>query len=149
MIWLCANLFWRIIHSLSNCVTAVAACLCVHSMRIIDDDIGLKTIGTPAGQESGESEDEAPTVAAVVDDRPDHVQRMEQYRKDQRWKVLGRDQPGGDGETETEREEPGQRERNRARERGTGPERERKGLGEREGGDGEREEPGQRERGRG
>ncbi|KAK7105751.1 BUD13 homolog [Littorina saxatilis] len=64
--------------------------------RIIDDDIDLKTFGASASNEQEQSEDEAPTVAEVVDERPEHVKRLEQYRKDQRWKILGKDKEEDD-----------------------------------------------------
>ena len=73
----------------------------------------MKSISTSAADAPEESEDEAPTVAEIVDERPEHVRRLEEYRKNQRWKVLGKD-----GEQDGERERGvGQRWRMRWRER--------------------------------
>ena len=60
-------------------------------MRIIDDDVDLKTVNSSMATAADISEDEAPTVAEVVDERPEHVKRLEAYRKDRRWKVMGKD----------------------------------------------------------
>ncbi|XP_059167247.1 BUD13 homolog [Physella acuta] len=62
-------------------------------LRIIDDDIDLKELRV--NQASEELFDDAPTVADVVDERPKHVQLLEQYRKNSRWKVLGEDDEDG------------------------------------------------------
>ena len=61
----------------------------------------MKSISTSAADAPEESEDEAPTVAEIVDERPEHVRRLEEYRKNQRWKVLGKD---GEQDGERERE---------------------------------------------
>lgn len=58
------------------------------SVRIIDDDADLKTLkSTAAGVDV--SDDEAPTVAEFIDERPQHIRRLEEYRNTGRWKVLG------------------------------------------------------------
>ena len=75
----------------------------------------MKTISTPADAQE-ESEDEAPTVAEVVDERPEHVKRLEEYRKDERWRALGNDGER-DGERDQERERVIEKERESERER--------------------------------
>ncbi|CAL1539805.1 unnamed protein product [Lymnaea stagnalis] len=62
-------------------------------LKIIDDDIDLKQL--KQHQSKGEDLDEAPIVAEIIDERPKHVQQLEQYRKNSRWKVLGEDDEDG------------------------------------------------------
>ena len=65
------------------------------SVRIIDDDVDLRK-GPNEGSKPQESDDDdAPTVAEIIDERPKHVQDLEAYRKNKQWKVLGAKQ--GDG----------------------------------------------------
>ncbi|XP_072885934.1 BUD13 homolog [Hemitrygon akajei] len=59
-------------------------------MRIVDDDVTLKSLAKEKALEveSGE-EDEAPVVAEVIDERPVVIQRMEEFRSSNKWKILG------------------------------------------------------------
>ncbi|KFV74806.1 BUD13 [Dryobates pubescens] len=58
-------------------------------MRIVDDDVSWSSIA--AVQEKEEEEDEAdmPVVAEFIDERPDEVKLMEEFRTNAKWKLLG------------------------------------------------------------
>ncbi|KAK3703291.1 hypothetical protein RRG08_017335 [Elysia crispata] len=60
-------------------------------LQIIDDDVDFKRKDRGGAAEL-EDEEEAPTVAEVVDERPKHVQQLEAYRKSNRWKTLGQEE---------------------------------------------------------
>ncbi|XP_072094377.1 BUD13 homolog isoform X1 [Mobula birostris] len=59
-------------------------------MRIVDDDVTWKSLAKEKALEveSGE-EDEAPVVAEIIDERPVVIQRMEEFRSSNKWKILG------------------------------------------------------------
>ncbi|KAM6043487.1 BUD13 homolog isoform 2-T3 [Chlamydotis macqueenii] len=59
-------------------------------MRIVDDDVGWSSIAA-AQEKEEEEEDEAdmPVVAEFIDERPDKVKLMEQFRTNAKWKLLG------------------------------------------------------------
>ncbi|XP_014677513.1 PREDICTED: BUD13 homolog [Priapulus caudatus] len=61
------------------------------SMRIIDDDIDLQSLGTAPAETGVEQveDDEGPAVAAFIDERPEHVWKTEAYREDPHWKIIG------------------------------------------------------------
>ncbi|GFN99338.1 LOW QUALITY PROTEIN: Bud13 homolog [Plakobranchus ocellatus] len=59
-------------------------------LKIIDDDADFKRKDKD-GPEVLEEEEEAPFVAEVIDERPKHVQQLEAYRKNSRWKILGQE----------------------------------------------------------
>ena len=59
-------------------------------MKIVDDDIDVKALALDNSEITvddliGEND---PTVAGVIDERPEHVQILEKYRDDNRWKAL-------------------------------------------------------------
>ncbi|KAK0040607.1 BUD13 [Biomphalaria pfeifferi] len=56
-------------------------------IKIIDDDVDLKQLQAERG--GLEDLDEGPVVAEVIDERPKHIQQLEQFRKNDRWKLLG------------------------------------------------------------
>uniref|UniRef100_UPI00398E8530 BUD13 homolog n=1 Tax=Pristiophorus japonicus TaxID=55135 RepID=UPI00398E8530 len=62
-------------------------------MRIVDDDVTWKSLAKEkeAALEAAESDedDEAPVVAEFIDERPDVVQQMEEFRSSNKWKILG------------------------------------------------------------
>ena len=73
----------RLIFSYLSCF------FCVR-MRILDDDIDVtalvpSNVGNTLDEDIG---DDTPTVADVIDERPEHVQQLEKYRQDSRWKRL-------------------------------------------------------------
>ena len=51
---------------------------------------GLKPTGGVEAEEE-EGEEEEPTVAEFVDERPDEVKLLEQFRQSKNWKVIGGD----------------------------------------------------------
>ncbi|XP_071841928.1 uncharacterized protein [Apostichopus japonicus] len=61
------------------------------TMVIVDDDVDIKSLA-PSEEtvEKVEEElyDDAPTVAGVVDERPEEDQRIEEYRQSNKWKML-------------------------------------------------------------
>nr|KAG5708706.1 hypothetical protein BaRGS_034923 [Batillaria attramentaria] len=65
------------------------------NVRIIDDDVDLKSY-QPSTATVEDLEDEAPTVAEFIDERPEHVRRLEEYRQAGRWKVMGKDKDEND-----------------------------------------------------
>ncbi|KAK6172268.1 hypothetical protein SNE40_015966 [Patella caerulea] len=59
--------------------------------RIVDDDVDFHSL-LPENIENTLEEDVGdndPTVAEFIDERPEHVKRVEEYRKDDRWKIMG------------------------------------------------------------
>ena len=59
-------------------------------MRIFDDDIDVtalvpENVANTLDEDIG---DDNPTVADVVDERPEHVKQLEKYRQDSRWKLM-------------------------------------------------------------
>ncbi|XP_051668141.1 BUD13 homolog isoform X8 [Manacus candei] len=59
-------------------------------MRIVDDDVSWNSIAA-APQKEEEEDDEAdmPVVAEFIDERPDEVKLMEEFRTNSKWKLLG------------------------------------------------------------
>lgn len=60
--------------------------------RIVDDDVDFKSL-LPSNLENTLEEDVGdndPTVADIIDERPDYIKHLEAYRDDNRWKVLGK-----------------------------------------------------------
>ncbi|XP_060702631.1 BUD13 homolog isoform X2 [Hemiscyllium ocellatum] len=59
-------------------------------MRIVDDDVTWKSLEKEKEKEAAEDEDdEAPVVAEFIDERPEIVQQMEEFRLSNKWKILG------------------------------------------------------------
>ncbi|KAM8795478.1 BUD13 homolog [Eudromia elegans] len=59
-------------------------------MRIVDDDVSWSSLAAaPDGPEEEEDEGDMPVVAEFVDERPDEVKLMEQFRSNAKWKLLG------------------------------------------------------------
>lgn len=58
-------------------------CYCCR-LKLVDEDISL---GVTAPGNSV-SDDEDPTVAEVVDERPEMIRKMEEFRSSQKWKTL-------------------------------------------------------------
>ncbi|XP_077985046.1 uncharacterized protein LOC144439683 isoform X2 [Glandiceps talaboti] len=62
------------------------------SVKIVDDDIAIHNIAPKVEDiEEAPFMDEAPQVAGIVDERPDEVIQLEQYRSEGRWKLIGKD----------------------------------------------------------
>uniref|UniRef100_S4RYL6 BUD13 homolog n=1 Tax=Petromyzon marinus TaxID=7757 RepID=S4RYL6_PETMA len=61
-------------------------------VRIIDDDVDWR-IPVVADDDANKAaeEEEVPLVAEFVDERPLHLQRMEEFRTNSKWKLLGQD----------------------------------------------------------
>uniref|UniRef100_A0A452HG30 BUD13 homolog n=1 Tax=Gopherus agassizii TaxID=38772 RepID=A0A452HG30_9SAUR len=59
-------------------------------MRIVDDDVSWNSISA-AQEKEEEEEDEGdlPVVAEFIDERPEEVKRMEEFRTNSKWKLLG------------------------------------------------------------
>uniref|UniRef100_A0A8C5TLI8 BUD13 homolog n=1 Tax=Malurus cyaneus samueli TaxID=2593467 RepID=A0A8C5TLI8_9PASS len=67
-----------------------AAPLPAARMRIVDDDVSWKSIAAaPEKEEEEEDEGDMPVVAEFIDERPDEVKLMEEFRTNSKWKVLG------------------------------------------------------------
>ncbi|MBN3325322.1 BUD13 protein, partial [Atractosteus spatula] len=58
-------------------------------MRIVDDDVDWKQLIKSEEKDDYEEEEEAPVVAEVIDERPEEVKRLEEFRNTKRWKTLG------------------------------------------------------------
>lgn len=56
---------------------------------MVDEDIG---VGLMAAVNST-SDDENPTIAEVVDERPEFVRKMEEFTSSQKWKSLANGTP--------------------------------------------------------
>lgn len=57
----------------------------------MDDDVDMKSL-LPANLSNTLDEDVGdndPTVADVIDERPEHVKQLEKYRSSGQWKVMG------------------------------------------------------------
>ncbi|CAH1797408.1 unnamed protein product [Owenia fusiformis] len=63
------------------------------TVRIVDDDVDFST--TQPDNNDGTIDDftgdNDPTVAEVVDERPEHIKRLEAYRKSEKWKTVDKD----------------------------------------------------------
>ncbi|OXB81334.1 UNVERIFIED_CONTAM: hypothetical protein H355_014378 [Colinus virginianus] len=58
-------------------------------MRIVDDDLGWSSIAAVPEKEEEEDEGDMPVVAEFIDERPDEVKLMEEFRTNAKWKLLG------------------------------------------------------------
>ncbi|XP_015283536.1 PREDICTED: BUD13 homolog isoform X2 [Gekko japonicus] len=59
-------------------------------MRIVDDDVSWKSIYNVQEKEEEEEEDgDLPVVAEFIDERPEEVKWMEEFRGSKKWKLLG------------------------------------------------------------
>nr|XP_047919482.1 BUD13 homolog isoform X4 [Anser cygnoides] len=58
-------------------------------MRIVDDDVSWSSLAAGGEQEEEEDEADLPVVAEFVDERPDEVKLMEEFRTNTKWKLLG------------------------------------------------------------
>ncbi|NWH64228.1 BUD13 protein, partial [Geococcyx californianus] len=58
-------------------------------MRIVDDDISWNSIAAIQEKEEEEDEGDMPVVAEFIDERPDEVKLMEEFRTNTKWKLLG------------------------------------------------------------
>ncbi|XP_029030095.1 BUD13 homolog isoform X2 [Betta splendens] len=59
-------------------------------LKIVDDDIDWKQT-VKEEYEIEEDEEDAPVIAEVIDDRPEEVKQLEDFRTSNRWKVIGAD----------------------------------------------------------
>ena len=67
-----------------------------HRPRIIDDDVDFKSL-LPDNLENTLEEDvgdNEPTVADIIDERPDHIKRLEAYRASGKWKTVNDNKNG-------------------------------------------------------
>ncbi|XP_038236643.1 BUD13 homolog isoform X1 [Dermochelys coriacea] len=59
-------------------------------MRIVDDDVSWNSISAAQEKEEvEEDEGDLPVVAEFIDERPEEVKRMEEFRTNNKWKLLG------------------------------------------------------------
>ncbi|RMB91940.1 hypothetical protein DUI87_31468 [Hirundo rustica rustica] len=58
-------------------------------MRIVDDDVSWNSIAAAPEKEEEDDEADLPVVAEFIDERPDEVKLMEEFRTNSKWKVLG------------------------------------------------------------
>ncbi|XP_041314121.1 BUD13 homolog isoform X2 [Pyrgilauda ruficollis] len=59
-------------------------------MRIVDDDVSWNSIAAgPDKEEEEEDEGDMPVVAEFIDERPEEVKLMEEFRTNSKWKLLG------------------------------------------------------------
>ncbi|XP_066563777.1 BUD13 homolog isoform X2 [Amia ocellicauda] len=61
-------------------------------MRIVDDDVDWKQLiqtEEKENHEEEEEEEEAPVVAEVIDERPEEVRSLEQFRTSNKWRLMG------------------------------------------------------------
>ncbi|XP_048369466.1 BUD13 homolog [Sphaerodactylus townsendi] len=59
-------------------------------MRIVDDDVSWKSISDLQEKEEEEVDDgDLPVVAEFIDERPEEVKWMEEFRTSNKWKLLG------------------------------------------------------------
>ncbi|XP_077160961.1 BUD13 homolog [Paroedura picta] len=59
-------------------------------IRIVDDDVSWKSISNVQEKEEEEVEDgDLPVVAEFIDERPEEVKWMEEFRASKKWKLLG------------------------------------------------------------
>ncbi|NWX67790.1 BUD13 protein, partial [Alca torda] len=58
-------------------------------MRIVDDDVSWNSIAAVPEKEEEEDEGDMPVVAEFIDERPDEVKLMEEFRTNAKWKLLG------------------------------------------------------------
>ncbi|XP_064588209.1 BUD13 homolog isoform X2 [Zonotrichia leucophrys gambelii] len=58
-------------------------------MRIVDDDVSWNSIAAAPEKEEEEDEGDMPVVAEFIDERPEEVKLMEEFRTNSKWKLLG------------------------------------------------------------
>ncbi|XP_030918285.1 BUD13 homolog isoform X3 [Geospiza fortis] len=58
-------------------------------MRIVDDDVSWNSIAAAPEKEEEEDEGDMPVVAEFIDERPEEVKLMEEFRTNTKWKLLG------------------------------------------------------------
>ena len=58
----------------------------------MDDDVDLKSLLPENLSNTLEEDvgDNDPTVADVIDERPEHVKQLEKYRSSGQWRVMGK-----------------------------------------------------------
>ncbi|KAG8434501.1 hypothetical protein GDO86_012761 [Hymenochirus boettgeri] len=59
-----------------------------NGMRIVDDDAEDWKKLSSKQEEAAEEEEDQPVVAEFVDERPEHVKRMEEFRTSNKWKLF-------------------------------------------------------------
>ncbi|XP_074653252.1 uncharacterized protein LOC141907490 [Tubulanus polymorphus] len=63
----------------------------VSGLRIVDDDVDFDSL-LPENIDNAKEEDlyddQAPTIAEVIDERPEHIKQLEQYRTSNKWKTM-------------------------------------------------------------
>lgn len=65
-------------------------------LKIYDDDVDFSKV---VQQDSdADIDNDQPTVAAVIDERPKELQQLEQFRQDKRWKTIARHDSDSDDE---------------------------------------------------
>ncbi|XP_051494580.1 BUD13 homolog isoform X2 [Apus apus] len=60
-----------------------------NGIRIVDDDVSWNSIAAAQEKEEEEDEGDMPVVAEFIDERPDEVKLMEEFRTNAKWKLLG------------------------------------------------------------
>ncbi|XP_060910852.1 BUD13 homolog [Labrus mixtus] len=60
-------------------------------LKIVDDDIDWKQL-VKQEEEVEEDEEEAPVIAEVIDERPEEIKQLENFRTSNRWKIIGADE---------------------------------------------------------
>uniref|UniRef100_A0A8C4K088 BUD13 homolog n=1 Tax=Dromaius novaehollandiae TaxID=8790 RepID=A0A8C4K088_DRONO len=83
-------------------------------MRIVDDDVSWNSIAVVQEKEEEEDEGDMPVVAEFIDERPEEVKLMEEFRSNTKWKLLGGERPfsdSGDSKTKENPSPPGQEQR--------------------------------------
>uniref|UniRef100_A0A8C4JZ99 BUD13 homolog n=1 Tax=Dromaius novaehollandiae TaxID=8790 RepID=A0A8C4JZ99_DRONO len=65
-------------------------------MRIVDDDVSWNSIAVVQEKEEEEDEGDMPVVAEFIDERPEEVKLMEEFRSNTKWKLLGGERPFSD-----------------------------------------------------
>ncbi|XP_019645393.1 PREDICTED: BUD13 homolog [Branchiostoma belcheri] len=64
------------------------------SIRVVDDDVDWRAIAPDVNEEPEalDIEEEKPSVAGVIDERPDEEVRLEAFRQSNKWRLMGKDE---------------------------------------------------------
>lgn len=58
----------------------------ISRLKLVDEDVDFQSLSAAAAT----VEDEDPTVAEIIDERPEEVRRMEEYTASNKWKSLAK-----------------------------------------------------------
>ena len=62
-------------------------------VKIVDDDVDFKTLAASDSEKDIEEyfQENKPTVAEFIDERPQELQQLERFRQNRKWRLINKD----------------------------------------------------------